>query len=140
MRVRARSVQRTAALAQYARCRTILADELGVDPDAETLALYQAIRSGKLGAAPPSRTVAAHTSAPAPQSAAVAVNPTASAALTAPTSSTTGTIQPHARERLVGRRRELAQLEHLWDQAQNGQGQLALVVGEPGIGKTRLTR
>jgi tetratricopeptide (TPR) repeat protein len=39
---------------------------------------------------------------------------------------------------LVGRQRELAQLEQLWDQAQNGHGQLALVAGEPGIGKTRL--
>ena len=46
MRVLARSGQRTAALAQYAQCRTILADELGVEPDPETLALYEAIRAG----------------------------------------------------------------------------------------------
>ena len=52
MRVLALSGQRTAALAQFTRCRAILADELGVDPDAETLALYEAIRIGKLGAVP----------------------------------------------------------------------------------------
>jgi sulfide:quinone oxidoreductase len=139
MRVLALSGQRTAALAQYARCRTILADELGVEPDAETLAFYEEIRIGKLGAVPRSRAVVVPTSAQAPQSAEAAGNPTASAALTAPTTGTTvGHLQYVAQGRLGGRRRELAQLEQLWDQAQNGQGQLALVVGEPGIGKTRL--
>ncbi len=48
MRVLARSGQRSAALAQYAQCRKILAAELGVEPDAETVALYEQIRSGKL--------------------------------------------------------------------------------------------
>ncbi len=46
MRVLARSGQRTAALAQYEHCRTILADELGVEPDSETVALYEQIRVG----------------------------------------------------------------------------------------------
>jgi len=48
MRILAHSDQRSAALAQYAQCRKILADELGVEPDAETVALYEQIRSGKL--------------------------------------------------------------------------------------------
>ena len=48
MRVLAHSDQRSAALAQYSQCRKILADELGVEPDAETIALYEQIRSGKL--------------------------------------------------------------------------------------------
>jgi DNA-binding SARP family transcriptional activator len=139
MRVLALSGQRTAALAQYTRCRTILADELGVDPDAETLALYEEIRTGKLATGSRGRAIAAPTSAQAPQSAELAGDQTMSAALTAITTTTTiGYLQYPARGRLVGRRRELAQLEQLWNQAQNGQGQLALVVGEPGIGKTRL--
>lgn len=46
MRVLARSGQRTAALAQYAQCRQILSDELGVDPDPETEALYEQIKGG----------------------------------------------------------------------------------------------
>jgi DNA-binding SARP family transcriptional activator len=138
MRVLALSGQRTAALAQFARCRAILADELGVDPDTETLALYEAIRTGKLAAVPQGHAGAAPPSAQAPQFAQAARSP-APAALAAPTAGTTDShLHSLARGRLVGRGRELAQLAQLWDQAQNGQGQLALVVGEPGIGKTRL--
>jgi predicted ATPase/DNA-binding SARP family transcriptional activator len=42
----ARSGQRGAALAQYATCRRILADELGLDPEPETEALYRQILDG----------------------------------------------------------------------------------------------
>jgi DNA-binding SARP family transcriptional activator/predicted ATPase len=41
----AKSGQRSAALAQYERCRSILTSELGVEPSSETQALYQLIRS-----------------------------------------------------------------------------------------------
>ena len=47
IRVLAASGQRSAALAQFAQCRKTLADELGVEPDAETVALYAQIRTGK---------------------------------------------------------------------------------------------
>jgi predicted ATPase/DNA-binding SARP family transcriptional activator/uncharacterized protein HemY len=40
-----RSGQRSAALAQFERCRRILDEELGVEPSAETRALYERIRS-----------------------------------------------------------------------------------------------
>lgn len=40
--------------------------------------------------------------------------------------------------RVVGRKEELAQLELLWKRAVRGQGRLALVRGEPGIGKSTL--
>jgi DNA-binding CsgD family transcriptional regulator/tetratricopeptide (TPR) repeat protein/predicted Ser/Thr protein kinase len=43
-----------------------------------------------------------------------------------------------ARGRLVGRRGEMNQLRELWARARQGHGHLALVSGEPGIGKTRL--
>ncbi len=46
MRLLARDGQRTAALAQYERCRRLLQDELGVEPTAETTDLYQRIRDG----------------------------------------------------------------------------------------------
>jgi class 3 adenylate cyclase/predicted ATPase len=40
---------------------------------------------------------------------------------------------------LVGRQRELAQLEHLWALAKRGECQVALLCGEPGIGKSRIS-
>ncbi|RIK38920.1 MAG: hypothetical protein DCC55_19615 [Chloroflexi bacterium] len=49
MRVLAQSGQRSAALSQYERCRSILADELGVEPEQETMALYEQIRAGGWG-------------------------------------------------------------------------------------------
>jgi class 3 adenylate cyclase len=39
---------------------------------------------------------------------------------------------------LVGREEELDLLSRRWERARKGKGQLALVVGEPGIGKSRL--
>jgi WD40 repeat protein/DNA-binding SARP family transcriptional activator len=48
----ASSGQRTAALAQYESCRQILARELNVEPDPETVALYERIRAGGLARAP----------------------------------------------------------------------------------------
>ena len=49
MRLLALSGQRSAALAQYETCRRALAEELGVEPAAETAALYEQIRTGELG-------------------------------------------------------------------------------------------
>lgn len=42
------------------------------------------------------------------------------------------------RGRLVGRERELLQARQLWQNSVSGEGQLLLISGEPGIGKTRL--
>ena len=39
---------------------------------------------------------------------------------------------------LVGREEELDLLGRRWDRARKGEGQLALIVGEPGLGKSRL--
>ena len=47
----ARSGQRNAAIAQYESCRQVLADELGVEPMAETTALYQRLKAA--GTPPP---------------------------------------------------------------------------------------
>lgn len=47
----ARSGQRTTALAQFDLCRRVLALELGLDPEQETVALAEAIRTGVVGRA-----------------------------------------------------------------------------------------
>ena len=39
---------------------------------------------------------------------------------------------------LVGRDEEIAMLMRRWERARQGEGQLALIVGEPGLGKSRL--
>jgi transcriptional regulator with AAA-type ATPase domain/tetratricopeptide (TPR) repeat protein len=53
----------------------------------------------------------------------------------------TGLLEPtsHAAP-FVARTRELELLEHLFRQAQEGRGQAVLLVGDPGIGKSRLLR
>ncbi len=48
MRLLAWSGQRSAALAQYETCRRVLAEELGVAPSPETVALYEQLRAGVL--------------------------------------------------------------------------------------------
>jgi tetratricopeptide (TPR) repeat protein len=50
------------------------------------------------------------------------------------------TLDRIARGQLVGRDQELAELMALWNRATSGEGQMMLVSGEPGIGKTRLVR
>jgi predicted ATPase/DNA-binding SARP family transcriptional activator len=69
MRLLALSGQRSAALVQYATCRRVLDEELGVEPEEETIALYARIQRGAGVAAPdaarPADNLAAHT-APTP--------------------------------------------------------------------------
>src|SRR5215831_19461996 len=40
--------------------------------------------------------------------------------------------------RFVGRQSELEQLQRAWEQAKAGHGQIVGVMGEPGLGKSRL--
>ena len=42
------------------------------------------------------------------------------------------------RGQLIGREKELAELEGFWNRAERGEGHLVLLSGEPGVGKTRL--
>jgi DNA-binding SARP family transcriptional activator/predicted ATPase len=59
MRLLARDGRRSAALAQYRTCRRMLAGELGVEPTAETKALYQQIEDAEPGPALPAGGVGA---------------------------------------------------------------------------------
>ncbi len=102
------SGRRGAALRQFETCRSVLADELGVEPSAETEALRRQIRDGTWNdLAPPARSPAGAFSG----------------------------LSPSA---FVSRERETARLEHFLDLALAGQGHVVLVTGEAGTGKTAL--
>ena len=102
--------QRGAALRQYAICKQVLWEELRVEPSAETVALYQQIRVGKLD-----------------------IPPQLPAFLT-------GEEARHPVDQgvFVARELELAQLNSFLDTTLAGQGQVMLIAGGPGRGKTAL--
>ena len=108
MQLYARSGQPNAALRQYRDCVQILDKELGVPPLPETTALYEAIQHERLIAHVPPQPV---------------FRPLAH--------------QPALASPLVGRAAELALLAEAYQHVEPG-GQLLAIIGETGIGKTRL--
>jgi DNA-binding SARP family transcriptional activator len=102
------------ALLAYQRLRRVLADELGVDPDAETEAAYLQL----LGPEPAPRTAGTGRGGDAAEAGAGS-----GASAPAP---------------FVGRDVELAVLAAAWDRAAGGARHVVVVTGEAGIGKTRL--
>jgi predicted ATPase/DNA-binding SARP family transcriptional activator len=68
MRLHALLGDRSAALAQYARCRAALAGEFGIEPDAATTAISQALRNGGPITSPfaPTRALRLPQDSPAP--------------------------------------------------------------------------
>jgi DNA-binding SARP family transcriptional activator len=117
IRLYAWSGQRSAAIRQYRRCVRLLDTELGVAPLAATTAVYQEMIEDRLEPPP------APTAGIAEESRDVRVPPSG-AAVELP---------------LVGRERQWATLADSWAAVQStGRGRLISVVGEVGIGKTRL--
>ncbi|MGD8967736.1 MAG: BTAD domain-containing putative transcriptional regulator, partial [Anaerolineae bacterium] len=125
MRLLALSGQRGAALTQYETCRSILAEELGVEPGEETTRLYEQIRYGTL-----TRGAEAQSERPA----------VAAAPVTLPPFLTSAPLHPSPPALFVARERELAQLDRLLDLALAGQGRVVFVTGEAGSGKTALVQ
>jgi DNA-binding SARP family transcriptional activator len=123
MRLFARQGRRGAALRQYQICLSVLGRELGVEPEGETKRLYQEI----LRTAPPRAAAAA----PTPPVAAPSRRPRAPRPRPRPTLSPPETP-------LVGREAESGRLRSALETAWTGHGQVLLVLGEAGIGKTRL--
>jgi DNA-binding SARP family transcriptional activator len=115
MRAHAAAGNRAEALLAYQRLRRVLADALGIDPDAETEAAYLEL----LGPAPPARTAGTGR-----------VGDTREAA-----GAGRGASDP---PRFVGREAELAVLGAAWDRAAGGARHVVVLTGEAGIGKTRL--
>jgi predicted ATPase/DNA-binding SARP family transcriptional activator len=115
----AQSGQRHRALAHYETLQTLLADELGVEPMPDTIALYERIQAGDLPQREPARVVARE---PEPEPVPAMPVP---AAHHLPAQSTS----------FVGREREIAQIiDHL----RHPDCRLLSLIGPGGIGKTRL--
>ncbi len=122
----ARSGQRSAALAQYETCRRVLAEELSVQPGADTKALYMHIREGTLD-----QGEAAFFTP---------LLPRLPASLAPPPFLAAGPPQPGLTTPFVARKRELSQLDRYLDLALAGQGRVVFVSGEAGTGKTSLVQ
>jgi hypothetical protein len=96
----------------YQRCGEALQTELGVEPASQTRALYEGLQreAKKRGKEPTVEVKVARYNVPAHSS------------------------------HFIGRERELAEAQRLWQQTLQGTGHVLLISGEPGVGKTRLAR
>jgi DNA-binding SARP family transcriptional activator/pimeloyl-ACP methyl ester carboxylesterase len=112
MRLQAQLGQRGAALRQYQHCVSVLRSELGVEPEAETRYLYQEILQ--------QRTTA--RTAPVGRRPRVPKAPETRPAETP----------------LIGRDAEAAQLREALDRAAGERGGVLAILGETGVGKSRL--
>ncbi len=112
MRLYAKNGRRAAALRQYQLCLDALKRELSAEPERETRELYHDLLR-RQSASPP-----AH---PAEIRDLVAAPP-----------------PPPGGAPLIGRDEELARLSQVLDRARQGHGLVAAVIGEAGIGKSRL--
>ena len=109
--------QRSAAMAQYEQCRRVLWDELGVEPEEETVRLYERIRLGKFtGSVLKGGGGKLAGERPRPG---------------------VGLVKP-LRTRFVGRQSQLVKLRRALDLALKGHGQVVFITGEAGSGKTSL--
>jgi DNA-binding SARP family transcriptional activator len=125
----AQAGQRAAALRQYEEYQRLLAAELGVAPEKETTALYEAIKARKIvdsglrmeGRAP---STTQHPSSTTPL----------------PPFLSSAPQQPGSAAPFVAREQELAELEAALATARSGAGQILFVIGGAGRGKTMLVQ
>jgi DNA-binding SARP family transcriptional activator len=117
MRLYARDGRRGAALRQYQACLDVLQRELGTEPEPETRELYHDLLRQRRTATPAERPEMVREAAPAP-------------------------IPPQpglpGGAGIVGRADELARLGRALDGAREDRGVVAALVGEAGVGKSRL--
>ncbi len=118
--------QRGAALAQFEACREMLAEELGVEPGRETVALYKRIRDDEL---------VIDVETPKTEDEVVVLPPQRST-LPASQAPPTTAVLPAQPTSFVGREQELADIcQLLLDEPDC---RMVSLVGPGGIGKTRL--
>ncbi|HEY8547846.1 MAG TPA: AAA family ATPase, partial [Acidimicrobiales bacterium] len=123
MAVHAAAGNRAEALRAYQRLRTMLIEELGVDPSQETEAAYLALLGGEPLTPPPA--------GPPGAAAAGWASPGLPGA--------PGSVLPAgAPPPFVGREAELGAIRAAWEAALGGSPRLVLLTGDDGIGKTRL--
>ena len=133
--------ERAKALDAYARLSSRLAEELGTDPAPETHDVYLAILRQRRPGDPGRREASpARPSTPARLSTPARPTTPARPGKRPPRSGSLGERPgPGAVSReLAGRDRELAELVGTWAKAASGEPGVVLIVGEAGIGKTRL--
>ena len=116
------------ALRSYAQVRTLLIDEFGIEPGLDLQALERAVlaQDPALAYQPPADS--------ASRSEAVAATPVRSAVVDL----RAGSGPAVGRVPLLGRDAEMELLHRDLGDVFGGRGRIALLVGEPGIGKTRL--
>jgi len=123
MRLHVQQGRRAAALRQYQTCVSILQRELGAEPEAATRELYQEIVRRRHEPDRDASTRARHASA----------KPIAGGAGHGERSETVNVEAP-----LIGRSAELAALHRALENARSGRGRVIVLLGEAGIGKSRL--
>jgi DNA-binding SARP family transcriptional activator/predicted ATPase len=133
MRLYALTGQRSAALRQYELCARVLEQELGVEPQPETTALYEQIRTGAIRPAdkPP-------VESPEEAGAPISVVEEAALAGSEPPARQGQPVPnnlPHDLTPFVGRQAELDELDRLLSEPGL---RLLTLLGPGGIGKTRL--
>jgi DNA-binding SARP family transcriptional activator len=118
---------RNAALARFEACQKRLAEDLGIDPELETVRLYNRIKQGSLAApaSPIHATQALRKTLP--------VDPGPLPGWLQDLADST--FEPRL---FVARQEELNQLRTWLADALQGHGQAAFIMGEPGSGKTHL--
>ena len=120
MRLYAGGGRRGAALRQYQLCVGVLQRELGVEPEPETKQCYQEILQRASRTLPAAAPQVRQPSRPRRKSA-------------------TARLELHAPETpLIGREPELPRLRHALGEAWQGRGQIVVILGEAGIGKSRV--
>jgi DNA-binding SARP family transcriptional activator len=123
MRLHVQQGRRAAALRQYRTCVSILQRELGAEPEAATRELYQDIVQRRHEQVRDASTRARHLS----------TKSTAGGAGHRVRSETVNVETP-----LIGRSAELVVLHRALDDARSGRGRIVVLLGEAGIGKSRL--